>query len=307
MYRKPQVTPFAMLEKRSTALGDIVAGKFNAGVGRAINGTMANAAGIGALFSGEDATKAKNRMWNAGQEVQNAQTQRATQGADRIKQTAQNAVTGVANGITNTSKNLIGGASNVAGAVALMNGEDATQAKNNVYNAGTQAVQSGINAVANSPTIALQGAKRVADGVGNLAAGGISNLAGTSALLNGENATQAKNNVYNSLTANKTGLVSGTAGSGTSSTAAPAAAPTAAPAPAPQSGPTAAQMAQFQKGTKSSYDPNSWQDRNMMNSLMEGGQNWSDTAAARRTGQQRYAWANSGASKSASILRILGR
>ena len=64
---------------------------------------------------------------------------------------------------------------------------------------------------------------------------------------------------------------------------APPAAP-AAPA-APAGGPTAEQIAQFQKGTASTFNPNSWLDRNKMNALLSGNKNWADNAAARAMGR----------------------
>lgn len=60
---------------------------------------------------------------------------------------------------------------------------------------------------------------------------------------------------------------------------------------AAQAGPTAAQLAQFRKGTASDFDPNSWLDRNKMHALLSGQNTWADESAARRAGSgQRYAW-----------------
>jgi hypothetical protein len=86
--------------------------------------------------------------------------------------------------------------------------------------------------------------------------------------------------------------------------AAPAA-PTPPPpaAPAAPAGPTPEQLAQFQQGTRSQFDPNSWLDRNKMNALIQGQQSWADNAAARAAGRgQQYAWA-----KSASVVGLLPR
>lgn len=49
--------------------------------------------------------------------------------------------------------------------------------------------------------------------------------------------------------------------------------------------------AAFQRGTRSTYDPNSWLDRNKMDALLRGQRNWANNANARNVGRgQRYDW-----------------
>lgn len=67
-------------------------------------------------------------------------------------------------------------------------------------------------------------------------------------------------------------------------------------------GPTAEQLAQFQKGTASKFDPNSWVDRNKMQALMTGGSNWADNSAARAAGNQQYAWQGGGVKSAFATL-----
>jgi hypothetical protein len=199
-----------------------------------------------------------------------------------------------------------------ATAAGLMNiTGDATAAKNQSYNAEqarARAQQLAADKGYNRATGTVDAAtSRMAKPI----AMGIAALGGGSAALDNQR-TASDQVIAEADEQRRTGMLPGTGAAPTQAAAAPAAAkfvdppapaaapaaakfvgpPAPAPAPAaaatpaaPTGGPTAEQIAQFQKGTASKFNPNSWLDRNKMQAMQSGSKNWADNSAARAMGR----------------------
>jgi len=249
--------------------GESALGNLDAATTRALAPARATVAGVKNIFG--DATAAKNQSYNADQALARSQQLAADKGYNRATGTVDAATSRMAKPIA------MGIAALGGGSAALDNQRTASDQV--IAEADEQRRTGMLPGTGAAPTQAAAApAPAAAKFVGPPAPAAAAPAAKFVGPPAPAPAAAAAPNPF-TFTAPK-GVMGGVGPA-----AAPAAAPAAPAAPASTGGPTAEQIAQFQKGTASKFNPNSWLDRNKMQAMQSGGKNWADNSAARAMGR----------------------